>query len=120
MQSQFSSVTQTKQTISKKGNWVRFWLSRKNETLPQPSSHRVMVQRPMSECSFTTGYRISRQSGSAVRALRQGGCLHADPTLPILPNKRPISSGGRKPGDEAEISAPRKIGTNGSRARLRM
>jgi hypothetical protein len=33
-QSQFSSVTVTKQTISKKRNWVRFWLSSQKRTAP--------------------------------------------------------------------------------------
>jgi hypothetical protein len=45
-------------------------------TLPQPS-HRVMFQRPVSKCSLTTEYRISRLAVSAGRALRQGVCLDA-------------------------------------------
>jgi hypothetical protein len=63
-------------------------------TLPRPS-HRVMFQRPMSECSLKTEYRKSRPSVSAGRALRQGDCLHRDPTLP---NECPVSSGsGTRP-----------------------
>jgi len=114
-QSQFYSVTPTKQTISKKRNWVRFWLSPNNGTLPQPS-HRVIFQRPMSECSLTTEYRISRPSVSAGRALWQGGCLHADPSLP---NKGPISSGsGTRPTWRAASAA--RVMLFGIRGTMRM
>jgi len=60
-QTQVSALTITKQTISKKHDWVCFWLSSQKRTLPPPppTLNRVMFQRPMPECSLTTEYRIS-------------------------------------------------------------
>jgi hypothetical protein len=59
-QTQFSPLTKTKQKISQKHHWVRFWLSPQKRTLPPPPTtlNRVMFQRPMPECSLTTEYRI--------------------------------------------------------------